>query len=212
MSAILFTRHCINLIPGQGIRFSNHITHTSCIKIMYGVPRNAHQRDSEHWNINTTFRPRQNGWHFADDSFKFIFLNEICCRLTRISAKVISNGPINTRPSCIIITNSCLAAIGHYSPLINQTHHDDVIKWKHFRVTGPLCGEFTGPGEFPAQRPVTRCFDVFFHLRLNKRLSKQPWGWWFETAGWSLWRHRNVISYCYMAIKMFHLWHPLLVR
>ena len=22
--------------------------------------------------------------------------------------------------------------------------HDDVIKWKHFRVTAPLCGEFTG--------------------------------------------------------------------
>ena len=50
-----------------------------------------------------------------------------------------------------------------------------------FRVTGPLCGEFTGPGEFPTQRPVTRSFDVFFDLRLNKRLSKQPWGWWFET-------------------------------
>ena len=29
-----------------------------------------------------------------------------------------------------------------------------------FRVTGPLCGEFTGPGEFPTQRPVTRSFDV----------------------------------------------------
>ena len=26
--------------------------------------------------------------------------------------------------------------------------------------------------EFPAQRPVTRSFDVFFDLRLNKRLSK----------------------------------------
>ena len=37
------------------------------------------------------------------------------------------------------------------------------------------------PGEFPAQRPVTRSFDVFFDLRLNKRLSKQSWGWWFET-------------------------------
>ena len=24
------------------------------------------------------------------------------------------------------------------------------------RVTSPLCGEFTGPGEFPTQRPVTR--------------------------------------------------------
>ena len=53
----------------------------------------------------------------------------------------------------------------------NGWTHDDVIKWKHFRVTGPLCGEFTGPGEFPAQRPVTRSFDVFFDLRLNKRLS-----------------------------------------
>ena len=27
--------------------------------------------------------------------------------------------------------------------------------------------------EFPAQRPVTRSFDVFFDLSLNKRLSKQ---------------------------------------
>ena len=60
-----------------------------------------------------------------------------------------------------------------------------------YRVTGPLCGEFTGPGEFPAQKPVTRSFDVFFDLRPNKRLSKQPWGWWFETLSWSLWRHCN---------------------
>ena len=60
-----------------------------------------------------------------------------------------------------------------------------------FCVTGPLCGEFTGPSEFPTQRPVTRSFDVFFDLRLNKRLSKQLWGWWFETLSWSLWRHCN---------------------
>ena len=36
-------------------------------------------------------------------------------------------------------------------------------------------------GEFPAQRPVTRSFDVFVDLLVNKRLSKQSWGWWFET-------------------------------
>ena len=36
-------------------------------------------------------------------------------------------------------------------------------------------------GEFPTQRPVTRSFDVFFDLRLNKRLSKHWRGWWFET-------------------------------
>ena len=46
-------------------------------------------------------------------------------------------------------------------------------------------------GEFPAQRPVTRSFDVFFDLRLNKRLSKQWWGWWFETPSRPLWRHCN---------------------
>ena len=64
-----------------------------------------------------------------------------------------------------------------------------------FRVTGPLCGEFTGPGEFPTQRPVTRSFDVFFDRRLNKRLSKQPRGWWLETLSCSLWRQSNGLSF-----------------
>ena len=59
-------------------------------------------------------------------------------------------------------------------------------------VTGLLCGEFTGPGEFPTQRPVTRSFDVYLDLRLNKRLSKQWWGWWFATPSWSLWCQCNV--------------------
>ena len=45
-----------------------------------------------------------------------------------------------------------------------------------FRVTGPLCGEFTNPGEFPAQRPMMRSFDVFFDLRLNKRVNKRESG------------------------------------
>ena len=45
--------------------------------------------------------------------------------------------------------------------------------------------------EFPAQRPVTRGFGVFFDLRLNKRLSKQSPGWWLETLSCSLWRQSN---------------------
>ena len=63
-----------------------------------------------------------------------------------------------------------------------------------FRLTGHLCGNSPVPGEFPAQRPVTRSFDVFFDLRLNKWLSKQSWGWWSETLSYPLWRHRNVID------------------
>ena len=52
-------------------------------------------------------------------------------------------------------------------------------------------GNSLATGEFPAQRPVTRSFDVFFDRRLNKRLSKQSWGWWFETPSCSLWLHCN---------------------
>ena len=48
------------------------------------------------------------------------------------------------------------------------------------------------PGEFPAQRPVTRRFDIFFDLHPNKRLSKQWRGWWFETSPCPLRRHLNV--------------------
>ena len=69
--------------------------------------------------------------------------------------------------------------------------HDDVIKWKHFPRYWLCAGNSLVTGEFPSQRPVTWSFDVFSDLRLNKRLSKQSWGWWFETPSCSLWRHCN---------------------
>ena len=50
------------------------------------------------------------------------------------------------------------------------------------------------PGEFPAQKPVTRSFDVFFDLCPNKGLSKQSWDWWLETPSRLFWRHRNDIA------------------
>ena len=63
-----------------------------------------------------------------------------------------------------------------------------------FRVTGPWCGEFTGQRWIPAQRPVTRSFDVFFDLCLNQQLSKQWKRWWFETPSSSLCCHCNDLS------------------
>ena len=76
--------------------------------------------------------------------------------------------------------------------------------WRHqmekFSASLAICaGNSPVPGEFPAQRPVTQSFDVFFDLRLNKRLSKQSWGWWFETLSRPLWRHRNgvqILDFC----------------
>ena len=61
-----------------------------------------------------------------------------------------------------------------------------------FSALQALCaGNSPVIGEIPAQRRVTRSFDVFFDLRLNKHLSKQSWGWWFETPSRPLWRHCN---------------------
>ena len=62
-----------------------------------------------------------------------------------------------------------------------------------FSITGHLCGEFTGNRWIPAQRSVTRSFNVYCYLRLNKRLSKQKWGLWFETPSRPLFRHCNAI-------------------
>ena len=90
--------------------------------------------------------------------------------------------------------------ISEYSTQSTQLVRPDVISIKcHsmmtsskrniFRVAGPLCGEFTDHRWIPSQRPVTRSFDVFFHLRLNTRLSEQSIRQWFETPSRLLWRH-----------------------
>ena len=68
--------------------------------------------------------------------------------------------------------------------------------WRHQMETlsallAVCAGNSTVTGEFPANMPATRSFDVFFDLRLHKRLSKQSWGWWFETPSRPLWRHCN---------------------
>ena len=75
------------------------------------------------------------------------------------------------------------------------TSHNNMMTSSYgniFRFTYPLC-YWNSPvtGEFPTQRSVTRSFDIFYDLLLNKRLSKQSWGWWFETPSRLLWRHCN---------------------
>ena len=80
--------------------------------------------------------------------------------------------------------------------------------WRHqtetFSALLAICaGNSPGTGEVPAQRPVTRNFDVFFDLRLNKRLRKQSWGWWFETLSRPLWRHLNA-TFITLILRKIH--------
>ena len=61
-----------------------------------------------------------------------------------------------------------------------------------FSALPALCAEDSQvTGEFPSQRPVTRSFDVFFGLRLNKGVGKQWRRRWFEMPSRPLWRHCN---------------------
>ena len=84
-------------------------------------------------------------------------------------------------------------------------------------ITGPLCREFTGDrwiprtvqlvkGEigakvnFPHKGQWRGSLMSSLICALNKWLSKQWWGWWFETPSCSLWRHCNVVR---IPIKLY---------
>ena len=69
--------------------------------------------------------------------------------------------PFHSIPLCLLMTSSFSALLA----FVRRIHRSPVN----------------------SQRPVARSFD----LRLNKRLSKQSWGGWFETPSCSLWRHCN---------------------
>ena len=113
---------------------------------------------------------------------------------------------VNTYP-CMITLGVKLISVnerGRQCLIVPMIADDRLSWWRHqmetFSALLALCaGNSPVTGEFPAQRPVTRSFDVFFDLCLNKRLSKQSWSWWFETSSRSLWRH------CKVWIDLWHM-------
>ena len=50
-----------------------------------------------------SLRPRQNGWHFPDDIFKWIFVNGNIWILINISLKFVRKGLINNIPALVLI-------------------------------------------------------------------------------------------------------------
>ena len=55
------------------------------------------------WMQFNTLRPRQDGWHFPDDIFTCIFLNEIEWHSIKISLKFVPKIPINNIPALVRI-------------------------------------------------------------------------------------------------------------
>ena len=65
-----------------------------------------------------TLRLRQNGRHFADDIFKYIFLNETVWISIKISLKFVHKNPNNNIPALVKITAWPEQATSHY---LNQS-------------------------------------------------------------------------------------------
>ena len=92
---------------------------------------------------------------------------------------------VNTNPSL----NHCQIRL-----LEVHTPHSNHTWWRHqletFSALLELCeGNLLVTCGFPSQSTVTRRFDVFFDLRLSKKVSKHSRRRWFETALRSLWCH-----------------------
>ena len=65
-----------------------------------------------------------------------------------------------------------------------QAHRNDITMPPNrniFCVNGLCEGKPPVTGIFPSQRPVTRRFDVFFEVHLNKPMNKQWSCRWYET-------------------------------
>ena len=70
--------------------------------------------------------------------------------------------------------------------------HDDVIKWKHFPRYWPFVRGIHRSSVNSAHKGQWRgALMLSLICALNKRLSKQSRGWWFQTPSRPLWRHSN---------------------
>ena len=92
------------------------------------------------------------------------------------------NGFVPVQRQAIIWTSIDLLSIRPWGTNFNEisikfkSFHSRKLIWRHhmetFSALLPVCARKPPvTGGFPSQRPVTRSFDVFFDLRLNKRLN-----------------------------------------
>ena len=118
------------------------------------------------------------------DSNIYYCRNITLVMLNRLRFKHI--GVVNLLSVCLFVVNAILPSKLHMI----------YTWWRHqletFSAFLAFCVKNSPvTGKFPSQRSVTRSFDIFFDLCLNKRLSKRSWSSWIETQLRPLWRHRS---------------------
>ena len=149
----------------------------------------------------------QNGFHYMNNILNAISFRIYLLFLIHISKNYVVKDAIHHRKNMMQIALVPNKQLSYY---LNQWTHgqsidayicftslsvfhgnDDIIKWKHFPRYWPFVrGIHQSPVNSPHKGQWRRAL-TFSYLHPNKRLSKQWWGWWFETPSCPLWRHRN---------------------
>ena len=127
-------------------------------------------RHRAHYDVAIMWRNRDTRWSRAYNNHCIGVIEYTGMVDYLLDRRIIHKKLLATHDNCTHLLHGIASSFGFHMTVLRgfmMTSSNGNI----FRVTGPLCGEFTGPGEFPTQRPVTRSFDVFFDLRLNKRLN-----------------------------------------
>ena len=83
--------------------YFHHVHNNYAKMIMCEAARISPLRESPFHVAFNTLRPRHNGRHFPDDTFKYIFLNENVIISATISLKFVPKGPINNIPALVQI-------------------------------------------------------------------------------------------------------------
>ena len=115
------------------------------------------------------------------------YLSEIECKLKRVMVSVLHG-------KREVVTLWLVLALEVVTGMDSPTIHDDVIKWKHFPRYWPFVRGIHGsPVNSPHKGQWRGALMFSLICALNKRLSKQSWGRWFEMPTRSLWRRCNEI-------------------
>ena len=80
-----------------------------------------------------------------------------------------------------------------------------------FRVTGPLCGEFTGHRWIPLTKATDAEHWCFLWSAPQQTLNNELRRWWFETQSRPLWRHSYALCilngiYCHYIDVIWMSW------
>ena len=102
VSPKLITGTSFDVMTCFGLKLYICITELGSSWVQIGAYHIFHTVITEPFTVNT-LRPRQNGCHFADDTFKRIFLNQNVRNSIKISPKFVPKGRIHNIPSLVQI-------------------------------------------------------------------------------------------------------------